>query len=71
MKRWGKPPVPGAKDEPDTSTLLDYVKAAEAMQCSYLNVYAEDVIKGTRGTKTYDPAWEDALKRAAASLGRK
>ena len=70
MKEWGKPPVPGAKDEPDTSTLADYVKSAEAMKCSYLNVYPEDVLKATRGTKTYDPAWEEALKRAAAVLGR-
>lgn len=71
MRRWGKPPVPGAKDEPDTSTLADYIGSAEAMRCSYFNVYAEDVIKGTRGTKTYDPAWEEALKRGAAVLGRK
>ncbi|MND05257.1 hypothetical protein D3C83_259320 [compost metagenome] len=63
--------MPGAKDEPDTSTLLDYVKSAETHHASYLNVYPEDVIKGTRGTSTYDPAWEEALKRAAASLGRK
>ena len=71
MKRWGKPPVPGAKDEPDTSTLTDYIQAAERMRCSYLNVYAEDVIKGTRGTATYDPAWEEALSRGAEVLGRK
>jgi hypothetical protein len=41
------------------------------VHCNYLNVYAEDVIKGTRGTKTYDPAWEEALKHAAAVLGKK
>ena len=69
MKEWGKPPVPGAKDEPDTSTLMDYVKSAEANHASYLNVYPEDAIKATRGTKTYDPAWEEALRRAAATLG--
>lgn len=71
MKRWGKPPVPGAKDEPDTSTLLDYIRSAEAMRCHYLNVYAEDAIKGTRGTASYDPAWEEALRRGAAVLGRR
>jgi hypothetical protein len=70
MKEWGKPPVPGAKDEPDTSTLADYVKSAEAMKCSYLNVYPEDVLKATRGTANYDPAWEEALKRASTVLGR-
>jgi hypothetical protein len=69
MKRWGKPPVPGAKDEPDTSTLLDYIKSAETMGCRYLNVYPEDVIKGTRGTATFDAAWEAALQRGAAALG--
>lgn len=71
MKRWGKPPVPGAKDEPDSSTLMDYIKSAEAMHCSYLNVYGEDVIKGTPGSRTFDPAWEEALKRGATSLGGK
>ncbi len=70
MKRWGKPPVPGAKDEPDTSTLLDYIKSAEAMKCRYLNVYPEDVIKGTRGTANYNPEWEEALKSGAAALSR-
>jgi hypothetical protein len=71
MKEWGKPPVPGAKDEPEPWTLMDYVKKAEAVHCNYLNVYAEDVIKATRGTKTYDPAWEEALKHATAVLGKK
>lgn len=71
MQRWGKPPVPGATDEPDTRTLMDYVRAAEAVRCHYLNVYAEDAIKGTRGTATYDPAWEEALRHGAAVLGRR
>ena len=62
--------MPGAKDEADTSTLMDYMKSAEAMRCNYLNVYPEDVIKGTRGTATYNPAWEDALRHGAAALGR-
>jgi hypothetical protein len=72
LAKWGKPPVPvrpGA--ERNTATLLDYVRAAERLQCSYLNVYAEDVIKGTKGTATYDPAWEEALRHGAAALGRK
>lgn len=72
LAQWGKPPVPvrgGA--ERDTSTLMDYVKAAERLHCSYLNVYPEDVLKGTRGTATYDPAWEEALRYGAAVLGRK
>jgi len=71
MKKWGRPPVPGAKDASDTSTLMDYVKSAEAMRCKYLNVYPEDVIRGTSGTATYDPAWEEALRYGAAVLGRK
>jgi hypothetical protein len=70
MREWGKPPVPGAKDEPDTSTLAEYVAHAAAMRCSYLNVYPEDVLKGTRGTKTFDPAWEAALAHGARVLGR-
>jgi hypothetical protein len=70
MKEWGKPPVPGAKDAPDPGTLLDFIKNAEALHCSYLNVYPEDVIKATRGTKSFDPAWEEALQYGATVLGR-
>lgn len=70
MKEWGKPPVPGATNEPDRSTLMEYVKSAETLRCHYLNVYAEDVIKGTRGTANYDPAWEEALRYASTVLGR-
>jgi len=72
LAKWGKPPVPVRPGtERNTATLMDYVKAAERLQASYLNVYAEDVIKGTRGTATYDPAWEEALRYGAAALGRK
>jgi hypothetical protein len=71
MKEWGRPPVPGAKDEPDRSTLRDYVTAAERVRADYLNVYPEDVIKATRGTATYDPAWEEALRHASAVLGKR
>lgn len=71
MKEWGKPPVPGAKDEPDASTLMEYVASAEAMKGSYLNVYPEDVIKATPGTETHDPQWEAALQRAADGLRRR
>lgn len=66
----GKPPVPGSEDELDTSTLAEYVERAEAMRCSYLNVYPEDALKATRGTATFDPAWEEALARAARVLGK-
>lgn len=72
LAKWGKPPVPVRPgSEHREATLLDYVKAAERLQCSYLNVYAEDVIKGTRGTPTYDPAWEEALRYGASALGRR
>jgi hypothetical protein len=68
LKRWGKPPVPTLGPERDTSTLLDYVKQAERMRCSYMNVYPEDVIKGTQGTATYDAAWEEALRYGASVI---
>lgn len=69
LARWGKPPVPSREPASDTSTLMDYVRQAERLRASFLNVYPEDVIKGTKGSATYDPAWEEALRHGAAALG--
>jgi hypothetical protein len=51
-----------------TGTLMDVMKAAERIQCSYLNVYPEDVLRGTRGQPQYDPTYEEALAYGARVL---
>ena len=53
-----------------TGTLMEVMQAAERIHCSYLNVYPEDVARGTRGQKNFDPAFEAALKYGAERLGR-
>lgn len=55
---------------PRTGTLMDVMRAAERIRCSYLNVYPEDVLRGTRGSRNFDPAYEAALKYGAEWLGR-
>ena len=71
LKKWGRPPVPESGPAIDTSTLMDYMKVAERIHASYLNVYGEDVLKGTKGSATYDPAYEEALKYGASVLARR
>jgi hypothetical protein len=51
-----------------TGTLMEVMKAAERIQCSYLNVYPEDVIRGTRGQPKFDPIYEEALAYGARVL---
>jgi hypothetical protein len=53
-----------------TGTLMEVMQAAERIHCSYLNVYPEDVLRGTRGQKNFDPAYEAALKYGAERLGK-
>ncbi|MFZ5830866.1 MAG: hypothetical protein ACOY3P_12295 [Planctomycetota bacterium] len=45
--------------------LMEVMKAAERIGCDYLNVYPEDVLRGTSGQRTYDPSYEEALKYGA------
>ena len=54
----------------DTSvgTLMEVVQASLRVRCSYLNIYATDVLKGTRGHPTFDPNFESALIFAASQL---
>ena len=54
-----------------TGTLMEVMQAAERINCHYLNVYPEDVLRGTPGQKGYDPAYEAALKYGAERLGGK
>jgi hypothetical protein len=51
-----------------TGTLMEVMKAAERIHCSYLNVYPEDVLRGTRGLPQFDPAYEEALAYGARVL---
>lgn len=51
-----------------TGTLMEVMKAAERIHCSYLNVYPEDVLRGTRGQPNYDPAYAEALAYGALVL---
>jgi hypothetical protein len=51
-----------------TGTLMEVMQAALRIQCSYLNVYAIDVLRGTVGHSSYDPEYESALQFGAAAL---
>ena len=50
--------------------LMDVMKAAERIGCDYLNVYPEDVLRGTRGQTNFDPAFEEALRYGAQTVGK-
>lgn len=52
-----------------TGTLMEVMQAAERIRCHYLNVYPEDVLRGTPGQRNFDPAYEAALAYGAARLG--
>lgn len=52
----------------DVGTLRGVMDAAYRGRCTYLNVYAKDVVKGTKGTPEYDKAYEDALKYGSELL---
>jgi hypothetical protein len=54
-----------------TGSLMEVMQAAERINCHYLNVYPEDVQRGTRGAKNFDPAYEAALQYGAERLGKK
>jgi hypothetical protein len=52
-----------------TGTLQEVMEAAVRINCSYLNVYPEDVNRGTHGSKNFDPAYAAALRYGAEKLG--
>lgn len=54
-----------------TGTLMEVMKAAERIHCNYLNVYPEDVLRGTRGQRQHDPAHEEALAYGARLMQKK
>jgi len=51
-----------------TGVLQGVMEAAERAHCSYLNVYPEDVLRGTRGQANFSQEYEDALKYGAETL---
>lgn len=53
-----------------TGTLLEVMQAAERIRCRYLNVYPEDVERGTPGDSDFDPAYATALQYGAEVLAR-
>ena len=59
-----------ARSGPRTGSLMEVMEAAERIHCSYLNVYPQDVLRGTPGQPDYDPAYEEALAYGASTLGR-
>jgi acetyl esterase/lipase len=54
----------------NTGSLMDVVKAAERIGCSFLGVYAADVLRGTKGQANFDPEFEAALAYGAKVLGQ-
>ena len=52
-----------------TGTLMEVMKSAERIHCSYLGVYPGDVLKGMNGQPNYDPEFEKALKYGASIIG--
>ena len=51
-----------AAETSNTGSLIGVMKAAERVNCDYLNVYAVDIMKSSRYLKMYNPIWEDAMK---------
>ena len=53
-----------------TGSLLDVMHAAERIKCNFLNVYPNDVLRGTVGTPNYDRLYEDALRYGFETLNQ-
>ena len=49
-------------------SLKDLVDVAIKHKANYMLMWYQDAVKATPGSKTHDPKWEEAIKRAAASL---
>ena len=54
----------------ETGTLMEVMKAAERIHCSFLVVHPPDVLKGTPDLSEYDPEYEEALKYGVSVIGR-
>jgi len=51
-----------------TGTLMEVMEAAVRVKASYLNVYPQDVLKGTIGYSGFDTLFEQAIEFGAKSL---
>jgi hypothetical protein len=59
-----------AKSGGSVGSLMEVMQAAQRNNTSYLNVYPEDVRKGTKGTPEYSKEFEDALKFGAEAVAK-
>jgi hypothetical protein len=53
-----------------TGTLMEVMRAAERIGCHFVNVYPEDVLRGTRGQRNFTPEFEAALRFGHEALAR-
>ena len=49
-------------------SLKDLADTAIKYKVNYLSMWYQDAVKATPDSKMHDPQWEEAIKRAAASL---
>jgi hypothetical protein len=56
---------------PNTGSLMDLMKAAERVHCSYLGAYGVDILKATRGQPGYDATYAAALAYGAKAIGNR
>lgn len=53
-----------------TGSLLEVMRVAERIGCNYVNVYPEDVLKGTCGHDGCDAHYEKAFRYGHEALAR-
>ena len=58
----------GSTSLDEVGSLRGVIDAAMRGGCSYLNVYAKDVLRGTKGWDNYDKSYEEALAYGAHML---
>ena len=51
-----------AAEPQNTGSMQGVIEAAKRIDCDYLNVYPQDVLKSTVGTSCYNTKWDEALK---------
>ena len=73
LQRWAKKTkiffeMVGSTSLDEVGSLRGVIDAAIRGGCSYLNVYAKDVLRGTKGWDDYDKSYEEALAYGAQML---
>lgn len=51
-----------AAETQNTGSMQGVVEAAKRIDCDFLNVYPQDVLKSTKGSSYYKSKWDEALK---------